>query len=149
MDSIQPFCEAGSPSVLWHVVLCNCHFCLHIYLFFITQMVSLLQRSVCGTEELRWWGGCSYGSVLLWTLTVHIHTTKRGHVNYSKHVLMCELAGEKGSFSAWKCPRLQKLIIQSAACKLEPLFDTVYLYEWNMHVVLVLRKIFCLPPFCF
>lgn len=61
-------------------------------------MVSLLQISVYGTEELRWWGGCSYGSVLLWTLTVHNHRTKRGHVNNSKHVLMCKLAAKKDHF---------------------------------------------------
>lgn len=46
-------------------------------------------------------------------------------------------------------PKTRNPIIQSTACKLEPLFDTVYLYEWNMHVVSRCYQeayVLCLPP---
>lgn len=81
-------------------VCCDLLFYLRAILvchFFITQMVSLLiQSSVYRTEELRRQGRCSYrsgGSIK--PLLCPYSQNQQGHVNNSKHVLMCELARKK------------------------------------------------------
>lgn len=54
------------------------------------------------------------------------------------------LPGSRGTFSEWAFTQQGKETwLESTACKLDPSFDTVYLYEWKVHVVSVCIRNLC------
>lgn len=74
--------------------------------------------------------------------TVHTKNTRRGMQTLKKRKACFDIRACQEQYILYISQDilcdvllLEKPIIKSAACKLEPLFDTVYLYEWNMHDV--------------
>lgn len=68
-----------------------------------------------------------------------------------KHVLICELVMRDVRRTFTQQGKKKTTRLESTACKSEPSFDTVYLYEWKMHVasVLIRNLCTCLPPLSF